>query len=52
MVTSESWWGHVAVVESVHGSEFTVSEMNYRGFAKKSYRTVSTSSRVIKGFIY
>jgi len=52
MVSSESWWGHVAVVESVSGSEYTVSEMNYRGFAKKSYRTVSTGSRVVKGFIY
>ncbi len=52
MVSSESWWGHVAIVESVKGGEFTVSEMNYKGFAKKSYRTVSTSSRVIKGFIY
>ena len=52
MVTSESWWGHVAIVESVHGSEFTVSEMNYRGFAKKDYRTVSAGDRVIRGFIY
>jgi surface antigen len=52
MVSSESWWGHVAIVESVRGSEFTVSEMNYKGFAKKSYRTVSAGSRVVKGFIY
>jgi len=52
MVSSESWWGHVGVVESVSGGEFTISEMNYKGFAKKSYRTVSTGSRVIKGFIY
>jgi surface antigen len=53
MVTSESWWGHVALVEKVNGNgTFTVSEMNYAGFAKKSYRTVAGSSRVIKGFIY
>lgn len=52
MVSSESWWGHVAVVESVNGSEYTVSEMNYKGFAKKSYRTISTGNRVVKGFIY
>lgn len=52
MVSSESWWGHVGIVESVRGNEFTISEMNYAGFAKKSYRTVSTNNRVIKGFIY
>lgn len=52
MVTSESWWGHVAIVESVSGDNITVSEMNYRGWAKKSYRTLSSRSRVIKGFIY
>lgn len=52
MVSSESWWGHVAIVESVSGSSFTISEMNYRGWAKKSTRTMATSSRVIKGFIY
>lgn len=52
MVSSESWWGHVALVESVSGSSFTVSEMNYRGWAKKSTRTISTNNRVIKGFIY
>jgi len=52
MVSSESWWGHVAVVESVSGGSFTVSEMNYKGFAKKSYRTISAGSRAIKGFIY
>ncbi len=52
MVSSESWWGHVAVVESVRGNEFTVSEMNYKGFAKKSTRTIVAGSRVIKGFIY
>jgi surface antigen/LysM repeat protein len=52
MVSAESWWGHVAVVESVKGSEFTVSEMNYAGFARKSYRTLAAGSRVIKGFIY
>lgn len=52
MVSSESWWGHVGIVESVSGSTFTVSEMNYKGFAKKSYRTVSSNSRLIKGFIY
>lgn len=52
MVSSESWWGHVAIVESVKGGQITISEMNYRGWGKKSTRTLSASSRVIKGFIY
>jgi surface antigen len=52
MVSSESWWGHVAIVESVSADSFTVSEMNYKGWAKKSSRVVSKSNRVIKGFIY
>jgi len=52
MVTSESWWGHVAYVESVSGDQITVSEMNYRGWAKKDYRTLSSRGREIKGFIY
>jgi surface antigen len=52
MVSSESWWGHVAIVESVSGNSFTISEMNYKGWAKASRRTMSTSNRVIKGFIY
>lgn len=52
MVSSESWWGHVGIVESVSGSSFTISEMNYKGWAKKSTRTLSTGSRVVKGFVY
>ncbi len=52
MVSGESRWGHVALVESVSGSSFTVSEMNYSGFGRKSRRTISTNSRVVKGFIY
>jgi surface antigen len=52
VVTGESRWGHVAVVESVKGNSFTVSEMNYAGFGKKSTRTLSASSSVVKGFIY
>lgn len=52
MVSTESWWGHVAVVESVGADSFTVSEMNYKGWAKKSSRVVSKNNRVIKGFIY
>lgn len=52
MVSSESWWGHVAIVESVSGGSFTVSEMNYAGFAKRSTRSIEVGSRVVRGFIY
>ncbi|MBU2028613.1 LysM peptidoglycan-binding domain-containing protein [Patescibacteria group bacterium] len=52
MVSSESWWGHVAIVEKVKGGQITISEMNYAGWGKRSTRTLSTGSRVIKGFIY
>jgi surface antigen len=52
MVSTESRWGHVALVESVSGSTFTISEMNYVGFGKKSTRTLSKNSPVVRGFIY
>ena len=52
VVTRESRYGHVAVVEKVKGGSITVSEMNYRGWGKVSKRTLSTSSSVIKGYIY
>jgi len=52
MVSSESWWGHVGVVESVSGGNITISEMNYKGWAKTSKRTLPANSRIIKGFIY
>lgn len=53
MVTTENrYYGHVALVEKVNGDSVTVSEMNYAGFAKRSIRTLSASSRAIKGFIY
>ena len=52
IVTSESWWGHVGIVESVKGNSVTISEMNYKGWAKKSTRTIDAKSRVIKGYIH
>lgn len=53
VVTTENrYYGHVAVVEKVSGDTITVSEMNYTGWAKKSVRQLSRSSRVIKGYIY
>jgi len=52
MVSSESFWGHVAYVESVNGNEFTIVEMNARGWGVTSRRTMNKSDRVIKGFVY
>lgn len=52
MVTWESGIGHVALVESVNGSSFTVSEMNYAGWGRTSTRTITTSSVPLIGFIY
>lgn len=52
LVTNESWVGHVAYVESVDGDNFTVSEMNLRGWARVSTRTLSKNDPAIKGFIY
>ncbi len=53
VVTTENrFYGHVALVEKVSGGMITVSEMNYVGWGKTSRRTLSATSRVIKGFIY
>jgi surface antigen len=52
MVTWESWWGHVAYVESVSGSCWTVSEMNYRGFGIVDYRQICPGQVPLIGFIY
>ena len=52
MVSNESWMGHVAYVESVSGSSFTVAEMNYKGWGVRSRRTISKGSGIIMGFVY
>ncbi|MFA7243864.1 MAG: CHAP domain-containing protein [Patescibacteria group bacterium] len=52
VVTSESWWGHVAYVESVNGNSLTISEMNYAGWGVVSRRTISAGEGAIRGFIY
>jgi surface antigen len=52
MVTWESWWGHVAYVESVSGSCWTVSEMNYRGFGIISSRHICPGQVPLIGFVY
>jgi surface antigen len=53
MVTRESWWGHVAYVESVSGSSFVVSEMNYTAWDVVDRRTIQLGGPTpIMGFIY
>jgi hypothetical protein len=52
MVTWESWWGHVAYVESVSGSCWTVSEMNYAGFGIVDYRHICPGQVPLIGFVY
>lgn len=53
MVTRESWWGHVAYVDSVDADGgFTVSEMNYKGFGVTSTRHFSHNPSALVGFIY
>jgi len=52
MVTRESWWGHVAYVESVNGNSITISEMNKVGWGISSTRTISRDSWIIRGYIY
>lgn len=52
IVTSESSAGHVGIVTAVHGSEITITEMNYHGFGVISSRTIPTSYGAIKGYIY
>lgn len=51
-VTDESWWGHVAYVESVSDGNITLSEMNYNGWGVVSRRTIPANSGVVRGFIY
>lgn len=52
VTTEHRVYGHVALVESVGNGTITVSEMNYKGWGIKNKRTLSTSSRAIKGYIY
>ncbi len=52
MVSTTSWWGHVAYVEKVKNGMITISEMNYRAWGKVDRRTISYHSRSIIGFIY
>jgi surface antigen/LysM repeat protein len=50
--TTDSPYGHVAVVESVSGSTVTFSEWNYAGKYKKTVRTLSLSDKSIRNYIH
>jgi surface antigen len=52
VVTTESWWGHVAYVESTDGDTITIAEMNARGWGVVSRRTLSAHGGVVRGYIY
>lgn len=53
VVTTENpRYGHVAYVEAVSDGKITISEMNFVGLGIKSVRVLSTSSPVIRGYIY
>lgn len=52
MVSTTSWWGHVAYVEKVKNGTITISEMNYKAWGRVDRRTISYHSRSIIGFIY
>lgn len=52
MVTSESGYGHVALVTAVNGSSWTVTEMNYNGPFVVDSRTISPGQTPVVGFIY
>lgn len=52
MVTSESGYGHVALVTAVNGSSWTVTEMNYNGPFVTDSRTISPGQTPVVGFIY
>jgi surface antigen len=53
MVTWESGYGHVAIVESVNGDgSWRVSEMNFVGWGVVSQRTISPGKVPLIGFIY
>jgi len=52
VVTSESWWGHVAYVESVSNGYITISEMNYNGWGVVNRRTLPANGGAVRGYIY
>jgi len=51
IVTKESWYGHVAYVESVSGNYVTISEMSM-GHGIRHIRTLNKNDWRIRGYIY
>lgn len=49
---AESWYGHVAYVESLGDGTINISEMNVQGLGVLSYRTLSVTDWRIQGYIY
>lgn len=45
-------YGHVAIVETINGDSFTISEMNYAGFNVVSSRTIPMSQASNYNFIH
>lgn len=53
IVTTQSYYGHVGIVESVNGNTITVSDMNgFAGFNHVGYGTFNIEDGRIKGYIY
>lgn len=52
IVTTESRYGHVGIVESVNSGEVTLTDMNYAGPYIVTRRTMSVNSSVIRGYVY
>lgn len=52
VVTNETFVGHVAYVEAVGNGTITITEANYVGLGIVSRRTISSSSSVIRGYVY
>lgn len=52
VTTDNSFYGHVAYVESVEGGSITVSEMNYVRWGVANTRTIPIGSPIIRGYIY
>jgi len=52
IVTGESGYGHVGIVERVEGNKIIISEMNYSGWGIVNEREIDTNNPVIGGYIY
>lgn len=52
VVFNQSYWGHVAYVESVSGNSIRISEMNYVGWGKINQRTIPAHGGGILGYVY